>query len=161
MPPQRLPLSATSGNRLKGQELTPLQRGKAIGMLNGGMKFTAIQAQLKCSRGALRSTFNIASQRLNGESMPKSGKVLCYTEADERKLLRYVCLNPKESYLQVIKSLDLVFGRTTIKKILTQYGIANWRARRRPFLTEAHVVKRLAWCLKNRYRNAKEWGIYM
>jgi hypothetical protein len=130
-------------------------------MLNGGMKFTAIQAQLKCSRGALRSTFDMASQRLNGESMPRFGRALYYIEADERRLLRHVRLNPKESYLQVIKSLDLVFGRTTIKKILTQHGIANWRARRRPFLTEAHAAKRLAWCLKNRYRNVEEWGMHM
>jgi hypothetical protein len=60
----------------------------------------------------------MASQCLNGESMPRFGRALCYTEADERRLLRYVRLNLKESYLQVIKSLDLVFGRITIKKIL-------------------------------------------
>ncbi|KUJ06194.1 uncharacterized protein LY89DRAFT_790705 [Mollisia scopiformis] len=144
MPPQRPPLARISGNRLKNQELSPYQRGKAIGMLNGGLKFCQIQKRMKCSRGALRSTFDIEALRHEGESLPRSGPPLCYTEADERRLIRHVRLHPKDSYSQLILALGLAF-----------------RARRRPELTEVNAAERLVWCLKNRHRNAEEWGTYM
>jgi hypothetical protein len=38
----------------------------------------------------------------------------------------------------------LTIKRDTIKKILDKHSISNWRARRRPFLTEVNAAKRLA-----------------
>jgi hypothetical protein len=46
-----------------------------------------------------------------------------------------------------------------IKKILKQYGICNWRAKKRPELTEVHAASRLAWCLAHRGWTAEEWEL--
>ena len=66
--------------------------------------------------------------------------------AEERKLIRHVRLNPKDTYAQVTEACQPSIKKGTIKKILKEYGIVNWRARRRPFLSEKHAAKRLVWC---------------
>jgi hypothetical protein len=44
---------------------------------------------------------------------------------------------------------------------LAEHGIVNWKARRRPFLTEGNAVIKLAWYLKHRHITVKEWGLFM
>ena len=84
-----------------------------------------------------------------------------YIEAEERKVVRHVQIHPKDYYAQIKKACDLSFSHQTIKKILAKHGIVNWRARRRPFLTEEMAAARLAWCLKHRYMTDEEWGLFM
>jgi hypothetical protein len=43
-----------------------------------------------------------------------------------------------------------------IKRSLVKHGIHNWRARRRPFLTEENAAIRLAWCLRYQYISVEE-----
>jgi hypothetical protein len=56
MPPQRIPLGSITGNRLPGYQLSPYQRGIAIGMRKAGAKYNEIEIDLDISTGALRST---------------------------------------------------------------------------------------------------------
>jgi hypothetical protein len=42
--------------------------------------------------------------------------------------------------------------------ILKDHGITNWRAKKRPELTEAHAKARLQWALENRHRTDEEWA---
>jgi transposase len=50
---------------------------------------------------------------------------------------------------------------TTIRSILARHGIANWRAKKRPELTEAVAAKRLSWCLARKDWNYEQWKKYM
>lgn len=50
-------------------------------------------------------------------------------------------------------------GASTIKKILKEHGIGNWRVKRRPFLTEVNAAKRLAWCLARRHWLEEDWAL--
>jgi Transposase len=161
MPPQRIPLGSVSGNRQFNHELTPYQRGVAIGMTFKGAKSSEIEVALDCSRGALRSTLKLAHLHDDGKSQPRTGTPKCYTDADERNLLCHVRKNPKDSYAQVQKACGMTCSKSMIKRILVKHGIHNWRARRRPELTEENVAARLAWCLKYRYVSSEEWGLYM
>jgi transposase len=161
MPPQRSVLGTISGNRAFNHQLSPYQRGKILGLSSRGQKCSDIQALLNVSRGAVRSTIKLDSLRNNGYPQARSGRPKGYSEATERQILRHVRLNPKDTYLQLISACDLTIKKTTIKSILTRHGITNWRARRRPFLTEANAAKRLAWCLKHRGYTTEAWGLYM
>jgi len=161
MPPQRSILGSISGNRVSNCELTPYTRGKIVGLSLKGAKSTEIQDRLKITRGALRSTLSLDCLRNEGVSQPRTGRPKVYTEAEERKVVRHARINPKDSYAQVKKACNLSFSHRTIKKILAEHGIVNWRARRRPFLTEEMAAARLAWCLKHRYMSEEEWGLFM
>jgi hypothetical protein len=141
--------------------LTPYQRGKAVGLSLKGGKSTEIETLLNISHGALRSTLSLDQLRDEGESQLRTGRPKSYTEAEERLLIRHVRANPKDTFAQVKTACNLSCSRNTIKKILAEYSIINWRARRRPFLTEKNAAKRLAWCLKHRYIRVEEWGMYM
>jgi hypothetical protein len=68
MPLQRTPLGLISGNRQFNHELTPYQRGIAIGMTFKGAKSTEIEATLNCSCGAIRSTLNSTQLRDEGKT---------------------------------------------------------------------------------------------
>jgi hypothetical protein len=63
--------------------------------------------------------------------------------------------------VKVKVACEMACSKSTIKKILVEHGIHNWRARRRPFLTEENAVKRLAWCLKHQYISSEEWRLYI
>ena len=124
-----------------------------------GAQPKVIREALDISRGALRSTLSLYDSRLAGASLPRTGRPRSYTDADERLILRHVRLNPKDTYVQVLAATQIDIKRDTLKKILKRYRITNWRCKRRPFLTEANAAKRLAWCLKHRYRRDEEWGM--
>ena len=147
MLPQHSVLGSISGNRAFNYQLSPYQRGRILGLTEGGMKSSNIQNLLNVSRGAIESTLKLEHLRNEGNTQLRSGRPKCYSEATERKILRHVRLHPKDTYVQVILACELTIKRGTIKSILSRHGITNWRARRRPLLTEENAAKRLAWCL--------------
>jgi transposase len=161
MPPQRSVLGTISGNRAFNYQLSPYQRGRILGLTEGGIKSSNIQNLLDVSRGAVESTLKREHLRNEGNTQARSGRPREYTDTTERKILRHVRLHPKDTYTQLILACELSIKKTTIKTILTRHGITNWRARRRPFLTEKNTVKRLAWCLKHQGLTEEEWGMYM
>ena len=144
MPPLRTQLRSITPNRPYNHQLTLFQRGIAIGLSIKGAKSTEIEDFLEISRRAVRSTLTLAHLRDDGEAQVRSGRPVKFTPADERNLLRHVRLHPKDTYTEVIVACGLKIKRDTVKRILKKYGIVNWRARRRPFLTEKNAAKRLA-----------------
>jgi transposase InsO family protein len=159
MPPLRTPLGCISGNRFKGCEISPYLRGKIAGKASLGLTAYKIAKDLKLVTGIVRYTILQDELRDEGHSLPRKPRNLSYTEHDERVLLRHVRLNPKDTYKQVIIACGLNCKTSTVKKILKKYGIANWKCKKRPFLTEVHAAKRLAWCLAHRHWTAEEWGL--
>ena len=90
MPPQRTPLGLASGNRQFNHELTPYQRGVAIGMTFKGAKSAEVEIALNCSCRAIRSTLQSTQQRDKGKSQARIGAPKSYTDADERNLLCHI-----------------------------------------------------------------------
>jgi len=77
----------------------------------------------------VRSIVNLDVLRNEGVLQLRSGAFKSYTEAEERRILRYVRFNPKDIYAEVIIACLLDFGKNIIKKILKVYGIHNWKAK--------------------------------
>jgi hypothetical protein len=121
-----------------------------------GGKNKAIQIDLDITREALRNTLDFEDVRPKSISVRKPDRPITYSKTNERNLLRHVRLNPKDTYEQVRVVYRLFIKRDTIKKILKRYSNINWRAGRRPFLTEENAAKRLAWCLKWRHMIMEE-----
>ena len=159
MPPQRTPLGSISGNRQKGQEISPYMRGQVAGKSSKGRSTRGIAKDLNLHHSTVQYTLHQDELRDDGHSLPRKLRGKSYTNADERVLLRHVRLNPKDTYNQVIVACGLSCKPTTVKKILKRHGICNWRAKKRPELTEAHAIARLAWCLVREGWTAEEWGL--
>ena len=157
----RTPLGPRSGNERRGPELTPYQRGLIVGAAGSGAKPTQLARQYKVSRDTIKSTLRLDLERKDGESKPRSGRPKAYSDRDERKILRQVRLHPKCTYADVRKACVVTLCDSTLKTILKKHGILNWRARKRPALTEEHAAARLAWCLLRKDWGVEEWVKYM
>jgi transposase len=143
MPPQRTPLGPISGNRLLGQHLSPYARGFIAGAANNGSKPSEIAAELNLEYSTTYRTIQLDLSRHEGESLPRTPRKKSYTKAEEQILLRHVRANPKDLYVQLKTAYNLSCSKTTIRKILKDYGITNRKAKRRPFLTEKNTAARL------------------
>jgi transposase len=148
----RRPLGLIDANISDRKELSPYIRGQVIAAKRFGHKPAEIATVLNLPDSTVRTTIIRESQRLNGKSKKGRGRRKSYTPRDERNLLRHIRLNPKDTYAAVRQATGLEISRTTIKKILKASGITNWRAKKRPALTEKHAQKRLAWC-----KARKDW----
>ena len=159
MPPQRTPLGPISGNRLLGEHLSPYWRGRIAGRAEEGANPALIARELKLEYSTVFRTIQKDLLRHEGKSLPKTHRKKSYTEHDERVLLRHVQLYPKDIFREIMTACRLGCKKTTVRKILKEHGITNWKAKRRPFLTEANAAKRLAWCLEQRHWLAEDWAL--
>jgi hypothetical protein len=148
----RRPLGLIDANIQDRKELSPFMRGQVVAAKRFGHRPAEIATVLNLPDSTVRTTIIRASQRPNGKSKKGRGRHKSYTTRDERNLLRHIRLNPKDTYAAVRQATSLKISRTTIKKIMKASGIANWRAKKRPALTEKHAQKRLAWC-----KARKDW----
>ena len=125
MPPQRTPLGSISRNRIRGHKLSPYTRAFIMGMKIAGKTPTQIALTVKTPARSIWTTIAQDAIRIDGKSRYRAGRPKCYTDRDERRLLRYVRLFPKHTYTQVGRELNLTFGKSTIKRILKEYSITN------------------------------------
>jgi hypothetical protein len=147
----RRPLGTISSNRQFKGHLSPYERGRIAGKAGAGQNAAIIAAGLKLAIGMVEYTIRQDKLRIDGHTLPKKPRRKTYTPHQERLLVRHVRLHPKDTYAEVIRAYNLDCKTSTIKTILKKYGIANWRAKKRPELTKAHAAARLAWRLVRRY----------
>ena len=125
MPPLRTPLRSISGNRPKGSEISPYMRGQVAGKASKGAKTATIAKALKLTRSTVNYTLQQDEIRNDRYSLPRKPRGKSYTDTNERRILRHIRLNPKDTYQQVINQLELGYRRETIKKILKKHSIGN------------------------------------
>jgi transposase len=149
MPQLPTPLRESNANsRISNTELSPYLRGIIIGLAHAGQTPTQIQNALSLPESTIRTTIQRDKTRNNGESKPRSGRPVCYSVYDERRILRIVRKEPKITYKELKIQLGIDISNTTLTRILHKYGIAKWRAAKRPFLTQIIATKRLEFALK-------------
>jgi hypothetical protein len=157
MPP-RTPLGIIDGNRRPGGELTPYQRGKIEGACSAGSSFPDAASLVKCDPRTARSTLLLAPERLDGHIKPRTGRPKLYDVRFERRVLRLARWNAKMTYEDMKMQLDTYLSRDTLRRILQEHGLFSWLAKKRPYLTEAAVKKRIKWCLEHADWTFEEWA---
>ena len=139
------PLREISGNARPNTELNAYQRGIIIGARGEGASYGRIEKTYQIHRDTARSTVHSASVRINGESLPRSGRPKKYTERDERHVIYYARHNPKAKYRQIQNDLNLDLSPRTFNRILQQCHIQNWISKKRPALRSEHARARYRW----------------
>jgi hypothetical protein len=125
MPPICTPLSSISGNCPKGSKISPYMRGQVKGQATRGANQIDIAKDLKLTLSTILYTLQQDKLRNDGHSLPRKLRGKLYTDAEERLLLRHICLNLKDTYKQVIATCGLSCKPTTVKKILKRHSICN------------------------------------
>ena len=152
-PPRRL-LGVVSGNIDKRKELSPYMRGKIIGQYEKGAKPADISRELRIADSTVRDTISLDLLRDKGYSKPRTGRPEKYFERFKRNLVHFVRREPKASMAKIRKHMGVKISNGTITRILDAVGIWHWKCKKRLYLTEEVVAKRLAWCLAR-----KDWTI--
>jgi len=153
----RTPLATISGNRRRGKELTPYKRGDIIGRYTGGATRQVIAYATETPISTVDYTIDTANQRPNGHSKPRTGRPKKLSIRDERYIIRVARTDPRTTYARIKLQCGLDCSRATIYRLLKEYGLINWLAKKRPLLTPEVAVKRLAWCLERRHWRFDEW----
>ena len=162
MPPQRCPLGPISGNTIKKKELTPYKRGQIVSASIAGLDNPTIATTLKdpwincLNHPTLRLTPFERRGLYNVPAGDKFRMSITYVV-----LVRLVRTQPKLTYKEVRKELGWTYSDSTLKRMLEPSGIRNWRAKRRPHLTEVHAKKRYDWCKARLNWTLAEWRKYM
>jgi transposase len=162
MPPIRTPLRSIDRNiQGRGPELSPYERGKIEGARIAGMSPREIELHLDRSRSAVRGTIALEISRSNGESLPRTGRPIIYTDRDNRTMLRNLRLHPKSTFQERRDDTGLKMSNSTIKNLARLYGLQHWRAKKRPELTVKVAADRLLWAKCRAHWDVEKWKKYM
>jgi hypothetical protein len=125
MPPQRTPLTPCDSNAPRKGHLSEFERGRIIGMHNGGAKKAVIRRYYNHPYSTIADTIAKDELRGDGYSLPRSGPPKSYTDTKERLMLRHIRKFPKDTYTQVITACTVTFKKKTVKRILKAHSIKN------------------------------------
>jgi hypothetical protein len=153
----RVPLLEITSNRRAGSELSPHIRSTIVGMKIGGQNGSQIARTLNLPQSTVYKTIDLALQRDANQSQSRSGAPAKYTIRDERRLLRFVRLNPKKTWRQVVEAIQLGVSKRTHQRMLNKYHITKWLAKKRPELTPDHAAARLSWAELRSEWTIEQW----
>ena len=139
----RTPLASISGNRRRGPELTPYQRGIINGAYRSGATPTYIAHNENTPLSTIKWTISTASQHPNGVSKTRSGRPAVVTDRARRHIIRLARANPRITYKDLKEQCGVSYSTSTLYRELKAYGLTNWLAKKRPLLTEEVAAKRL------------------
>ena len=148
----RRPLGELSTNITPFNDLSLYIRGKIVGKAEEGKKPTEITKELKVPDQTVRDTLKLDLLRNEGASRACPSRPDKYSDRFKHNLIFFVGKNRKGSYAKIRKHFKSKILNKTTNCILDTIGIYHWRCKKRPFLTEEVVAKRLAWCLAR-----KDW----
>ena len=158
----RTPLREINANRLPSTELTKEQRSQIITLRHRGDSWLEIAESTGFPIRTCRTTYSrLAVQReLTGNyaSLPRNGRPKALSQHNKRRLLRAVRLDPYITYKTIRFEMHYPYSKSTIYRFLDVYNIKNWRAKKRPALTEEHAQLRLNWAFEHRDWTEQDWA---
>jgi transposase len=119
----RTALAPISGNRRRGPELSPYQRGIICGAVLSGSTTAELTRAFNIPESTIRSTIQSTTTRRDGRSKPRSGRPSIITPRAERTLLRMIRLQPKIKYKDLISAAGVNCSRKTITRLLDKHHI--------------------------------------
>lgn len=156
--PQRRPLEPIDANSRVKKELTPTQRARISAYRDVGLTHQQIGAKIFRAPTTIASTLRQNPQRIDFQSLERSGRPPALTRHQKRLILRIIRKNPTITYAALKLEADVTVHRNTLYHLFKEEGITNWLAKKRPLLTPEVVVKRLQWCKKYKDWTWTEWS---
>jgi transposase len=141
--PCRVPLQELPVNRLPNQELSDGIKERLYGCALAGQGNTEIAEAEQLSINTVIHSIQRTRTRHTVVNEPRSGRPRKYSERDARSVIRFSRLHPKSTYNDLRRNTGLNLSTPTLRGILQDVGIINWRTKRRPHLTQGHAAKRL------------------
>ena len=137
-------------------EMTSQDKGKILAYME---TLNATQIAKKMGRNPTTIRRFIAKYKKTGniENLPRSGRPPVLNDDEKNQLINEITKNRRVPLHEVVNTLGLNCGLTTVKKILYKVGIHSHIAAKKPFISEKHATARVNWCEKYKEKTVYEW----
>jgi transposase len=140
----RIILGIINRNRRIGNKLSANQRGKIQDTRLVGVTLEAAGKVVNYGARTTQTTIHRAPERLDKASKPRSGRPKTWDSRFEKRVMRIIRMHPKITYASLRDQLHTYLSHDTLARILDNYYIRKWLAKKRLFLSPDTVKKRLA-----------------
>ena len=141
--PQRTVLAEINTNRALNHKLLPPSRQRIYGRLLGRQSIAEIAEDKLLKKTTVKTTIYWATTRAKGQSAPRKGRPKSYSPKDERCVIWHARRKPKCTYSDLRTDTSLTLSNNTLRKLLRNNSILNWRSKKRPNLILAVARLRL------------------
>ena len=132
--PRHKPLRALNVNMTSRKELSNDTKSRIYGRALGGQSSYEIALEENIKLRSVYRVIKTTSERGDNFNTPKSGRPKVHSSQDDRSVVRNARLNPKFTYEDLARETDVDFSRDTVRSILRDVDISNWRSKKRPAL---------------------------
>ena len=131
----------------KKSEISINVRKLVIFHWNRGKSERKIGEIMNVSKSTVHNIISKYKKTNSVESKPRAGRLRCFTELEERWIIRKIICNPKTSAVRQTLKAQQRFNKTasseTVRNILRKHNFHGRIARRKPFLSEKNRRARL------------------
>lgn len=143
----------------RSPELTPALRERICELYAIGWGYKRIHNRYPyIPRSTIQYTVKKEPERRQGVSKSRSGRPHKLSEQQKDRIRGAIHGNPRITHQDLLAEADHTIKLPAMKAFLKDEGLRKWRASWRPFLTDEHAQKRLAWALKYRYFTPDDWA---
>jgi transposase len=143
-------LKPISANRRRTYQLSNEHKSAIVASRAAGLRWSEVASRNHVAISTAYTVFQAYTNTNNINPAPRKGRPKVFTPLQERNVLRYVRAHQKWTYKQVVEETTIPMSRSQFKRLLHKHHISQWRAKKRPHLTEEHRSLRKAFCLTNR-----------
>ena len=144
--------------RTQRRELTDLQKGKIIALLEAGISYAEIARQTTIPEPTVRHFCNRYQERENHKNLPHPGGPRKSTEAEDRELSTVALANTHFKHIQIKELTGSTLSLRSIRRRLRKDSIRKWRAANCAKLTERTAGIRLAWARVHSDWTVEDWA---
>jgi transposase len=143
--------------RTQRRELTVLQKGKILGLLEANASYTEIARQTTLHKNTVRNFCERYRTRGTHENLKRSGAPRLTTEAQDRELSAVALADTRLKHIQVKEQTGSDLSLRSIRRRLRKDGIQKWRAANCAKLTARTAGIRLAWAQRHANWTVEDW----
>ena len=129
-------------------------RERIVGMCLAGAKQTTVAETLGIPKSSVNDIWQRFLKQGTTENAPRSGRPSLITQRDKRQLATIVTKDRRASLADITKNWNPNVSTSTTRRALHDLELNSRIARKKPFLNENHVARRLAWATKH-----KNWSL--
>ena len=146
------------GRPRKYKKPTNIQRAKVIAYWEDGKSQRKIEETLNIPRSTIRGIIDVYKETGDVKRCVGSGNKRKTTKRQDNIIVRVSKQDPFLTAVDIAKNIaidhDIHVSHDTVDRRLKEVDLDSYIARKKPFISDANVAKRLQWC--NQY---KDWTV--
>jgi len=140
------------------RETTQFERGRIVGLLEGGLSQAEVSRRVGRSRHAVQAAWNRWLETNSNVNLPRSGRPPSTSARDDRVMINAVRGERFMPYRVIAANLPFRMSRQTLNRRVVLLGFRSRRPLLRIPLSPANRAARLLWCTERRNTDAAYWN---